>query len=338
MYAPYVDVWIPMLYHFLDSGGIHGYLSQKVAVEPNTTYSYSFHAKNGSSSIYYDLMFNGSTERFASALDAARWREEKMTFTTAADTTQVELRFFPMAGNKTILIDDVVLRSPSGSNVVVNGDMESGNPLDAWGAVSADLTVNTTTPHTGRQCAAVLNIPSGDTSAKDATKRLFSQAHGTQWWTYANPPLYMPSKASPYHYYRLPVWRTWREGMTGFSIWTFKGGRWNNTGKGPNWGMVYQSDTDDCPPQVSRQELVVPSKRWEACREGVEDYVYLHMLRSAISDSALPDDASALTDAKHMLAYWTDEVIDRADSGDAQLADTAKAQIIDAIITLSAAR
>ena len=36
------------------------------------------------------------------------------------------------------------------------------------------------------------------------------------------------------------------------------------------------------PKDVSRAEKIIPSKRWEAWREGVEDYTYLFMLRERI--------------------------------------------------------
>jgi len=33
----------------------------------------------------------------------------------------------------------------------------------------------------------------------------------------------------------------------------------------------------------------VPSKRWEACREGIEDYMYLYLLREAITAAEASD-------------------------------------------------
>lgn len=333
--APYVDAWAPHLYRYLDAGGVNGCLSQTVSLEPGTAYTLSFYGKNGGAAIYYDLIFDGATNRHAQMLDAADWRQATFSFTTASDTSQVQVRFFPTLGNKTVLIDDVVLRSSPGSDLVVNGDMEAGRPPRGWQTTSAKVVADRKNPHSGRQCAKVTNIPLKNNPAKEAAKRLLAMPEDKSLWTYANPPTGLPAKASPYHFYRLPVWRAWKEGMTGFSNWTYKGGRWDSTGKGANWGMVYLTGVEDCPAQVSKQERVVPSKRWEASREGVEDYAYLHLLRSAINDSSLPPLSSALRKAKKVLAYWTDKVVKEADNDQAELADKAKAQIMKAISALS---
>jgi hypothetical protein len=333
-FAPHVDVWIPHLYPYLDRGGINGYLIQTVALEPNTTYTYSFQGKNGSSAIYFDLIFNGSTSRYAQLLDAAMWRQATTTFTTTADTTQVQIRYFPTIGNKTILIDDVVLQSESGTNLVVNGDMEEGQPPHGWNTSSAELVVNRTDAYAGRQCVQVTNIPLKHNPAKDAAKRLLGHADGQALWTYANPPVGLPSKTSPYVYYRLPVWTCWQERMTGYSTWTYKNARWDSEGIGPNWGLVYRSNDDACPPHVSRRELVVPSKRWEACREGVEDYAYLHMLREAIDEAqSRGADTTTIEQATNVLHDRPAQVL--ASDTDISLADQAKVQIMQAIESLS---
>ena len=330
--APYIDVWMPHLYNYLDVGGVNGCISQLVHLDPNTAYTFSFYGKNGSASIYYDLVFNGSSERRADILDASYWRQATHSFTTASNTTQVQVRFFPTAGNRTALIDDVVLAA--GTNLVVNGDMEAGSPPDSWSTTSAELVANTTDPHAGGQCAEVTNIPLQNDPAKEAAKQLLGTAAGKSLWTYANPVGIGPTKSSPYHSYRLAVWRAWKEGMTGFAYWVYKDGRWDSTGQGPNWAVVYRADAADCPAEVSTQELVVPGKRWEATREGVEDYAYLHLLRTAISDSPLPPGSPALGQAQSTLGYWTEEVLDKADSDNAELADTAKTAIIGGLLEL----
>ena len=336
--APHVDVWLPHLYHYLDAGGVNGCISQAVPVDPDTAYTFSFYGKNGGANIYYDFVLDGSGSRYAYLLDATDWRQATHSFTTASNTTQVQVRFFPTVGHRTILIDDVVLSSGSGSNLVVNADMEAGSPPDSWGTTSAEVVADTTDPHSGVQCAKVTNIPLPENPAKEAAKRLLGAASGKLFWTYANPLGVAPTKASPYHYYRLAVWRAWKEGMTGFSYWIYKTGRWDSTGQGPNWAVVYLTNAADCPAEVSRQELVVPGKRWEATREGVEDYAYLHLLRAAISDSSLPPGWLALEKAKRALAYWTDEVLRGADIDDAELADEAKTEIVEAILGLTPRR
>ena len=155
------------------------------------------------------------------------------------------------------------------------------------------------------------------------------------FWTYANPIGIGPTKASPYDAYRVPVWRAWKERMNGFSTWKYGVGRWDSSGKGPNWGLVYRSDAADCPAEVSKQELVLPGKRWEATRESVEDYAYLYLLKSAISDSTLPPGSRVLVEAKKVLAYWTEEVLNEAENDNAELADKAKTEVIQAILELT---
>ena len=332
--APYVDVWVPYLYHYLDDGGVHGGISQVVPLEPTTDYTLSFWGKNGGASIYWDMVFDGATPRKADGLDAAgRWREETFSFTTASDVTQVEVRFFPTIGNKTIFIDDVVLRTAAGPNLVVGGDM-AGDLSTHWRTMSATVAAHTADSHSGRQCAEVRNIPRPPGPEKAVAKRLLGREKDF-FWTYANPIGTGPTKSSPYSAYRVPVWRAWKEGMNGFSTWTYKGGRWN-TEEGPNWGLVYRADAQDCPAEASKQELVIPSKRWEASREGVEDYAYLYLLKQAIGAGSQGADAKAAEKAKALMAFWIEEVLKKPDSP--LLADKAKKQIMEQLVRMSPAQ
>ena len=336
--APNVDVWLPYLYHYLDAGGVNGCISQTLPLEPNTTYVYSFWGKNGGASIYYNMIFNGSTKNQAEMLDAFDWRRLTRTFTTASDTTQVRIGFYPTVGYKTSLIDDVVLtRSGSKESLIANGDMETGSLSDSWVTTSAAVVAHTEDPHSGRRCAEVKNLPSTARSAsKKAAKRLLAKPKDKLFWTYANPIGIGPTKANPYDHYRLAVWRAWKEGMNGYSFWKYGGGRWDSTGKGANWGVVYRTDKTGCPTEVSKRELVVPSKRWEAAREGVEDYTYLYLLKRAISDHPRGADLKAASEGKKLLAFWAQEVLEKADNP--LLADKAKRQIIKAILSLSPTR
>jgi len=330
--APYVDVWLPYLYHYLDAGGVNGCISQTVSLDPNTAYTLRFYGKNGGASIYYELVFDGSTARHAQMLDAADWRQATHSFTTASNTTQVRIGFYPTIGNKTILIDDVVLSS--GSNLVVNGDMEAGRLSASWPTTSATVVANTTNPHSGRRCAEVKNIPRPPGPAKKAAKRLLTTSGGKLFWTYANPIGVGPTKASPYSAYRVPVWRAWKESMNGFSNWKYGAGRWDSKEKGPNWGMVYLSDAAGCPAEVSKQENVLTSKRWEATREGVEDYAYLYMLREAVREAEKRGAGKQVRDDARIILLETPRKV-LADDMNTALADAAKEDIIKAIVSLS---
>ena len=328
--APYADACAPYLYNYTAAGGVNGYIGQVVPLKPDTAYTYSFYFKNGSANLYYELVFDGSTARRADLLDSAYWRQETFSFTTGPDTTRVQVNFYPTVGNGTVFIDDVVLRSDSSANLVVNGDMEAGRPPGNWmtgaaetrDAIPATVVAHTIGPHSGKQCAEITNIPGPPSLVKKAAKRL-----RRFFWIYAHPPG-SPVKADPYKYYRAPVWQIWKEGMTGSGVWTYRNARWDGSGKGFNWGMVYRSDAADCPAEVSRKELVVPGKRWEAIREGVEDYAYLSLLAEAIR--AAPPEAAAK--AKALQDAWIDEVL--KDDSNAQLAGKVTKQIMEELSSM----
>ena len=92
---------------------------------------------------------------------------------------------------------------------------------------------------------------------------------------------------SPYGYYRLQPWRAWSAGDTGSAFWIYATGRQKQTCNGwddftcsrGRWSVVY--DGTDAPVDALGEPFI-PSRRWEAWREGVEDYEYLHTLDSLI--------------------------------------------------------
>jgi len=63
--------------------------------------------------------------------------------------------------------------------------------------------------------------------------------------------------------YRRSFWGCWGKGITGQGFWNYAA---------PGFAVVYDGDPDE----------LIPSVRWEAWREGVEDYTYLWMLREAV--------------------------------------------------------
>ena len=102
-------------------------------------------------------------------------------------------------------------------------------------------------------------------------------------WTYE---CLRPMKAKdPYSYYRLMPWRAFKRGQTGAGFWiyyhgfNFKTGAvpWDDTLKPQGFsGVVYGRGGS---PVGRLAENIVPSRRWEAWREGVEDYQYLYELQ-----------------------------------------------------------
>ena len=92
-------------------------------------------------------------------------------------------------------------------------------------------------------------------------------------WTYQ-----VLGKTDAFASYRLSFWDCWDKGMTGQGFWDYAdcgGSVWNpRDGKRHDYAVIYDGDPEE----------LIPSKRWEAWREGVEDYTYLWMLREAIAE------------------------------------------------------
>ena len=113
--------------------------------------------------------------------------------------------------------------------------------------------------------------------------------------------------------------------------------RWHSTYEdGPNWAVVYFSDAKDAPPGIRKKELVVPSKRWEATREEIEDYTYLYMLREAVdnrSGRTNPEDVAA---ARRVLTASPKTVL--GDMASTSLADKAQEDVLKALCKTSRAR
>ncbi len=102
--------------------------------------------------------------------------------------------------------------------------------------------------------------------------------------------------------YRHRYWFAWQQGFTGVGWWVYAThgpDRWD----GPNAFGDFFATVYDGP------EGPVPSKRWEAAREGVEDYEYLCLLRDAIrSAEAAGISTEILAEARQLLKELPDEV------------------------------
>lgn len=77
-------------------------------------------------------------------------------------------------------------------------------------------------------------------------------------------------KADPFLKYRLMAWRAFEYGATGIGFWAYadtgsSGTAWNDSdGNRPDYAVIYEA-----------KNSILSSKRWEAWREGVEDYELL---------------------------------------------------------------
>ena len=78
-------------------------------------------------------------------------------------------------------------------------------------------------------------------------------------------------KLSPLNYYRGQAWMCWHFGHTGIGFWTYfyNSHFWFQPEAGFEYDMIYEG------------KGVVTSKRWEAVRDGVEDYTLLYTLKKA---------------------------------------------------------
>lgn len=104
---------------------------------------------------------------------------------------------------------------------------------------------------------------------------------------------------SPLGYYRAQAWLAWHHGMTGIGFWSYctsQDDPWFLPSLRHDYLLVYPGNG------------VVNSKRWEAVRDGVEDYGALAMLRDAVQSKAAtakPEDAAA---AKKLLGEEADGI------------------------------
>ena len=76
-------------------------------------------------------------------------------------------------------------------------------------------------------------------------------------------------------------WLAWSHGMTGLGVWSYNdvrgGTSWDT--KGDDFTMVYE--LRDAPEDVPRTpaEPLIPSRRWQALRAGIQDYMLLEQVR-----------------------------------------------------------
>jgi hypothetical protein len=122
----------------------------------------------------------------------------------------------------------------------------------------------------------------------------------------------------PYEHYRLFPWKVWQWGFHGCWIWTYlRGNPWN----GREWdgGMVYPG-----------QGGIVTSRRWEMFRDGLEDYLYLYLLRQRLAAGQSPASAGAGIEAPPLLQQAVEEVL--AAPQDSERAHAWRARLAAALV------
>ena len=90
------------------------------------------------------------------------------------------------------------------------------------------------------------------------------------FWIYDNPR--DPARSDSPNFYRSLAWRAWELGATGAGFWAFddtrKSSAWDDfDGTRADWAVVYESQTG-----------LVPSRRWRAFEEGLEDIAALRSI------------------------------------------------------------
>jgi hypothetical protein len=88
----------------------------------------------------------------------------------------------------------------------------------------------------------------------------------------------IPGDGDPFVTCRLSFWYCWYHGMTGQGFWSYSDGTgsvWDPfDAERHDYATVYDGDPAE----------LIPSRRWEGWREGVEDYTYLWLLRQAVTE------------------------------------------------------
>lgn len=87
--------------------------------------------------------------------------------------------------------------------------------------------------------------------------------------------------APPHAFYRLQAWKAFQKGMKGIGFWAYAdtgaaGSGWNDfDGRRPDYSVVYEGDNS-----------LISSKRWEAWRDGIEDYEIISAARKLLINKA----------------------------------------------------
>ncbi|MBC2722393.1 MAG: DUF4091 domain-containing protein [Desulfosporosinus sp.] len=115
---------------------------------------------------------------------------------------------------------------------------------------------------------------------------------GKEVWTYRTKG---PSRANdPYFYYRLMSWDAFARGQTGVGFWIYIGYQKQQWNDGPLAARCYDVIYGQASSPVNTSgEKIIPSRRWEAWREGIEDYEYLVQLKRAIEEVRKRDEKAA---------------------------------------------
>lgn len=146
---------------------------------------------------------------------------------------------------------------------------------------------------------------------------------------------------SPLAHYRKMLWQAWAYGLTGAGHWNYAdtGSRSGNVsawtdfdGDRNDYSIIYDSAT--APKHVTRKEAQIPSRRWEAWRDGVEDYAYLWMLKQAVEKAkSSGNNSAAVNNAESVLKSSVAAVLENP--ADIAVYRSARRSVLEALAELN---
>lgn len=148
-------------------------------------------------------------------------------------------------------------------------------------------------------------------------------------WVYACAS---EKNSSPFGYYRWFSWNAFKLGFGGIGMWVYVDANSQTlsdyTG-GVSYSLIYGSPKG-----------ILNSKRWEAWRQGVADYEYLVMLRSAAEQARQAGKApEAVAQAEKILTAGVDEVVGediyQGDPAASPRAEAMRLKILECLVALS---
>lgn len=153
------------------------------------------------------------------------------------------------------------------------------------------------TPETMKAFEGLIDIYSPQIDLlKDPDGKLLDYFHSLnkRLWCYEAPS---PGRSfHPLGHYRTQAWLSFEYGLTGCGFWCYNSNNLNNV-----WRMNAPDDYDAV---YNDGTTIVPSRRWEASRDGVEDYHLLMMLKrkiAACKEGTAPQKALALKTEADMM-------------------------------------
>jgi len=168
--------------------------------------------------------------------------------------------------------------------------------------------------------------------AKAFYGKLCAEGRREFWFYWCSGPARL---LDPYGYHRLQAWHAWVHGAVGIGFWAYG----DNAG-GNSWCEYLSPRTSFCPAYIA-PDRITTSKHWEAVREGIEDYEYLHMLKRRIEQLTQTGKTSpALTKAKQLLEEGPKRVAHYGTTTwfaqrNRSPADEVRLEILDALVALS---